>query len=122
MSLLQRVERAQQIAEKANGGAMVPVMAPAPPTPPTAAQLAGREDLLRQVRLRLQAEIISAFDTILDATPEAIREKISGMVDRVIELHGFAVTGNERQRLIVEMATNDTGFWPTRRALTHEHS
>ena len=120
MSLLQRVERAQQIAEKANGGAMVPVMAPAPPTPPTAAQLAGREDLLRQVRLRLQAEIISAFDTILDATPEAIREKISGMVDRVIELHGFAVTGNERQRLIVEMANDVTGFGPLEPLLKDE--
>jgi pilus assembly protein CpaF len=120
MSLLQRVERAQQIAEKANGGAMVPVMAPAPPTPPTAAQLAGREDLLRQVRLRLQAEIISAFDTILDATPEAIREKISGMVDRVIELHGFAVTGNERQRLIIEMANDVTGFGPLEPLLKDE--
>jgi pilus assembly protein CpaF len=120
MSLLQRVERAQQIAEKANGGAMVPVMAPAPPPPPTAAQLAGREDLLRQVRLRLQAEIISAFDTILDATPEAIREKISGMVDRVIELHGFAVTGNERQRLIIEMANDVTGFGPLEPLLKDE--
>ena len=120
MSLLQRVERAQQIAEKASGGAMVPVMAPAPPPAPTAAQLAGREDLLRQVRLRLQAEIISAFDSILDATPEAIREKISGMVDRVIELHGFAVTGNERQKLIIEMANDVTGFGPLEPLLKDE--
>jgi pilus assembly protein CpaF len=120
MSLLQRVERAQQIAEKADGGAMVPVMAPAPPPPPTAAQLAGREGLIRQVRLRLQAEIIAAFDSILDATPEAIQEKISGMVDRVIELHGFAVTGNERQRLIVEMANDVTGFGPLEPLLKDE--
>jgi pilus assembly protein CpaF len=121
MSLLQRVERAQQVAEVANGGAMVPVMAPpivAPP--PTPAQLAGREDLLRQVRLRLQAEIISAFDSILDATPEAIREKISGMVDRVIDLHGFAVTGNERARLIEEMANDVTGFGPLEPLLKDE--
>jgi pilus assembly protein CpaF len=120
MSLLQRVERAQQVAEVAKGGEMVPVMAPPPPPPQTAAQMAGREDLLRQVRLRLQAEIISAFDSLLDGTPTAIREKISGMVDRVIDLHGFAVTRDERLRLIEEMANDVTGFGPLEPLLKDE--
>jgi hypothetical protein len=45
MSLLQRVERAQQASETPNAAALVPVMAPPPPQ--TAAQVSGREDLLR---------------------------------------------------------------------------
>jgi pilus assembly protein CpaF len=120
MSLLQRVERAQQGAEAANGGALVPVMAPPPPPQQTAAQVAGREDLLRNVMLRLQAEIISAFDSLLEGTPEAIKEKIAGMVDRVIDLHGFAVTRDERLRLIDQMANDVTGFGPLEPLLKDE--
>jgi len=110
MSLLQRVERAQQATETPNAAALVPVMAPPPPQ--TAAQVSGREDLLRTIRLHLQAEVISAFDTLLDAKVTDVRTKIEGIVDRTIALHGFAVTRVERLRLIDEMANDVTGFGP----------
>jgi pilus assembly protein CpaF len=110
MSLLQRVERAQQAAETPNAAALVPVMAPPPPQ--TAAQVSGREDLLRTIRLHLQAEVISAFDTLLDAKVTDVRTKVEGIVDRTIALHGFAVTRDERLRLLDEMANDVTGFGP----------
>jgi pilus assembly protein CpaF len=118
MSLLQRVERAQQGADPANAGAMVPV-AP-PPPPPSAATLAGREELLRNVRLRLQVEVISAFDTLLDVSPADARAKIEGIVDRTITLHGYAVTRDERVRLIEQMANDVTGFGPLEPLLKDE--
>jgi pilus assembly protein CpaF len=119
MSLLQRVERAQQEASSPNAGQPVPVMAPvlAPQTP---AQVAGREDLLRSIRLRLQAEVISAFDTLLDDKVTDIPTKITGIVDRTIALHGFAVTRDERLRLIDEMANDVTGFGPLEPLLKDE--
>jgi pilus assembly protein CpaF len=119
MSLLQRVERAQQEASSPNAGQPVPVMAPvlAPQTP---AQVAGREDLLRSIRLRLQAEVISAFDTLLDEKVTDIPTKITGIVDRTIALHGFAVTRDERLRLIDEMANDVTGFGPLEPLLKDE--
>jgi pilus assembly protein CpaF len=118
MSLLQRVERAQQAAEGANAP-VVPV-APPPPTPPSSASTASREEMLRNVRLRLQAEVISSFDSLLDAPDTAIREKVEGMIDRVIGLHGFAVTRDERVRLIEQMANDVTGFGPLEPLLKDE--
>jgi pilus assembly protein CpaF len=84
----------------------------APPPPQTAAQVSGREDLLRTIRLHLQAEVITAFDTLIDAKATEVRAKIEGIVDRTIALHGFAVTRDERLRLIDEMANDVTGFGP----------
>jgi len=97
---------------------MVPVMA-APP-PQTQAQVAGREELMRNVRLRLQAEVIGAFDTLLDVKATDIRAKIEAIVDRTIDLHGFAVTRDERLRLIDEMANDVTGFGPLEPLLKDE--
>ena len=77
MSLLQRVEQAQKRAEAAEAAeateatALVPAKAkaaaPAPaPMPQSPAQVAAREELLRDIRARLQDEVIGAFDTLLD--------------------------------------------------------
>ncbi len=115
MSLLQRVERAQQGADSSNAVAVVPVAPPAPtPSSP------GRDDMLRNVRLRLQAEVISSFDSLLEGPDTAIRGKVEGMIDRVIDLHGFAVTRDERVRLIEEMANDVTGFGPLEPLLKDE--
>jgi pilus assembly protein CpaF len=120
MSLLQRVERAQRATEASDTGALVPVMPPAPPTPQTASQIAGREELLRNVRLQLKTEIIVSFDSLLDVTPAEARTRIEGIVDRMITLHGFAVTRDERVRLIEEMANDVTGFGPLEPLLKDE--
>src|SRR6266699_2644861 len=112
MSLLQRVERAQQAAEAAESNALVPV-APAPPPPPAAAaRTPAREELLLDIRVRLQDEVIGAFDTLLDVSATDIRTKVEGIVDRVIAQNGFAVTRTERIRLVDEMVDELTGFGP----------
>jgi pilus assembly protein CpaF len=152
MSLLQRVERAQQAIKAAespvapDAGAevsevdaieasatelpsiapssapLVPVMATSPIyKPPVSVHGPSglrqpltpvREDLLREVRLRLQAEVVVAFHELLDAKETEVRGKIEALVDRVIGLHGFALTGDEHQRLVGEMVHDITGFGP----------
>ncbi|PYO11985.1 MAG: type II secretion system protein E, partial [Gemmatimonadetes bacterium] len=110
MSLLQRVERAQQEAEIQNAG----------PTPSALAaaqskriQVRTRDELLRDIRLRLQDEVIGAFDSLLDVTdPADLHRKVEGIVDRTIGLDGFAVTRDERVRLIEELAAEITGLGP----------
>ena len=152
MSLLQRVERAQQAiraseAMAASGGdaplpdmeaieasttglslVAIPVASPvpveaSPPVAPTPVGPSGtnglkqprtpvREDLLHEVRLRLQAEGVGAFHDLLEAKDTEVRPKIEALVDRVIGQNGFALTGDERVRLISEMVHDITGFGP----------
>ena len=71
-----------------------------------------REDLIREVRLRLQKEVVGAFKTLLDAKENEVNERIEQLVDRVIGGGGFAVTRDERARLVEEMVHDVTGFGP----------
>jgi pilus assembly protein CpaF len=133
MSLLRRVERAQQAAELANGmvtsgtQAPVPVMAvtppPAPPpvAPPPAARVPpassqsgvqSRSDLMREIRMRLQGEVVNAFDSLLDAETTDVRPRIEGIVDRTLAANDFVVTRDERARFVDELANDVTGFGP----------
>jgi pilus assembly protein CpaF len=110
MSLMQRVERAQQgAADTASAGALVPVMPVVPPTPSRAAE---REELLRNARLSLQEEVVGAFGSLVDATPAEARVKIEALVDRVMVQQGFVVTRDERLRLVMEMVNDVTGLGP----------
>ena len=118
MSLMQRVERAQKGAVEQPPSANVPVPVMAPTA--TAKSSPGREDLLREVRIRLQTEIVSAFNDLLDVSPEEVRERIAGIVDGVISRHDFAVTRDERLRLIEEMVHDVTGFGPLEPLLADE--
>ena len=113
MSLMQRVERAQQGADGSKGpGANGTSVVPIPLAPATHERNPVRETLLHEVRLRLQTEIVSAFNELLDISQEEVRGKVQGIVDRVIDLHGFAVTREERARLVEEMVHDVTGFGP----------
>ncbi len=138
MSLLQRVARAGQQAGNATEkpeapgapGAPPPAAAPGQPVPPvppaasvppaapapptrTLPRAPGREELLRNLRLRLQGEVIGAFDGVLSASGSAeIRGKIAEIVDRVIAQHEFAVTRDERLRLVEETVNELTGLGP----------
>jgi pilus assembly protein CpaF len=109
MSLLRRVERAQQEADNQDVGALVPVP---PPPQPTQPRSPARQDMLREIKVRLQAEVIGAFDTLLDAEPREVRGMIERIVDRSVAKQGFAVTRDERLRLIEEMIDDVTGFGP----------
>ena len=141
MSLLQRVERAQKArelqqqqgtpeqVELTRSGALVPVMAPADPTPPPPKALPllppqprspARDALLREIRHRLVAEVISAFDTLLDDKATDVRAKIEGIVDRTVYANGFAVTREERLRLVDELSDDVTGFGPLEPFLNDE--
>jgi pilus assembly protein CpaF len=118
-SLMQRVERAQQGGDTSTPKAVAPV-APPPPAPQTGTRLAEREELLRNVRLRLQAEVVTAFDSLLDTTPAEANTKIEGLVDRVISQGAFAVTREERLRLVQEMVNDVTGLGPLEPLLKDE--
>jgi pilus assembly protein CpaF len=118
MSLLQRVERAQQRAE---AQAATPTTAPPePPAPPTAppvtlnpAQVAAREGSLRSVRLALVDEVSSESHSLFESSdPADLRAKVEGIVDRVINAKGFVVTKAERQRLVEELVGEVTGLGP----------
>ena len=71
-----------------------------------------RDDLIRDVRLRLQREVVNAFAALLEAKDEDVQKKIEPLVDRVIAQNGFAVTREERSRLVEEMVHDVTGFGP----------
>jgi pilus assembly protein CpaF len=120
MSLLRRVERAQQALASPGTGELVPVMAPPPLLPPQP-RTPAREALLHEIRTRLVGEVINAFDTLLDDKATDIRGKIEGIVDRTLAANGYAVTRDERLRLVDEMADDVTGFGPLE-PLLHDES
>ncbi|MCU0294345.1 MAG: hypothetical protein MUF10_20550, partial [Thermoanaerobaculaceae bacterium] len=70
MSLLQRLESAQQATSTQGAGeppgAGTPARVP-PPSDPRLAQVAARGDRLRDIRLRLVDEVVGASDTLFDA-------------------------------------------------------
>ncbi|MBI3749989.1 MAG: CpaF family protein, partial [Chloroflexi bacterium] len=69
--------------------------------------------MLRGIRLRLVEETIGAFDPKLDVKNAAdVRAKIEGIVDRVLAVNEFAVTRDERIRLVEEMIDEVTGLGP----------
>jgi pilus assembly protein CpaF len=130
MSLLQRMERAQKKASQqaadaaattAAGGTAAPT-APAPPAPtastvPAPSGLSGREELLRQIRLRLQDQVVAEFRADTELTVVEIRGRVSGIIEKVIAGQGSVVTRDERTRLIEEVIDDLTGFGPIERYL-----
>jgi pilus assembly protein CpaF len=124
MSLLERQQKAQAAAETraatpvqptAAGGDAPPVIVPAATAGqpiPTGARNPAREGMLHEIRVRLQTEVIGAFDTLLVGESGQMNKKIEGMVDRVIAANGYAVTGPERVRLVQEMIQEIVGFGP----------
>ena len=122
MSLSQRVERAQQ---KKGGTGDAP---PAPdesralvPAPQEAPRSSGREEMLRGITHRLEDEVVTTFDANLDIkNSDEVRAKITRMVDRVIGQYEFAVTSDERMKLIDEMIHEVTGLGPLEPFLADE--
>src|ERR1051325_9575792 len=106
---------AATVAEAPPGTFVPAVIKPAEPGRPAMQQLSrnpAREELLHDIRVRMQTQVINAFDTLLDGTPTDTRTKIEGIVDRVINENGYAVTRDERVRLVQEMIDEITGFGP----------
>ena len=110
MSLSRRIERAQQRTDLEETGVDV-VAAPAPAPQPS--QVAAREEWLRDIRRRLQDEVIKASDTLLavDAGADSHKE-VAAVVDRFLAANGVASTRDERLRLIDEVIAEVGGFGP----------
>jgi pilus assembly protein CpaF len=71
-----------------------------------------REGLHQDIRVRLQREVIGAFDTLLEGEAGTMNAKIEGLVDKVLSANNFAVTRDERGRFVQEMIQEITGFGP----------
>jgi pilus assembly protein CpaF len=96
-----------------NGSAPVAIpVGPAPSAGLRPTRTPVRDDLIREVRLQLQAAVEGAFKTLLDAKEKDVQRTIEELVDRVIAKGGFAVTREERVRLVEEMVHDVTGFGP----------
>jgi pilus assembly protein CpaF len=94
-------------------GSNLPAIIPeAKPVKPSGPRTVAREEMIHDLRIKMQGEVINAFDTLLDGTAIDTRTKIEGIVDRVIEANNFAVTRDERVRLVEEMIHEITGFGP----------
>jgi pilus assembly protein CpaF len=112
MSLIERVERAQQRVDAPDAPvrAPVPVM---PQAPMSADRLAARDELLRAFRLRLQDEVMASFDALLDvANPAELRTKVEAIVEKVMTMGTFAVTTSERAHLVEELIGEIGGLGP----------
>jgi pilus assembly protein CpaF len=95
-------------------GTLVPALIPEKDTKKPAAgpRNAVREQMFNDIRIKMQGEVINAFDTLLDGTATDTKTKIEGIVDRVILANNHAVTRDERLRLVDEMVHEITGFGP----------
>jgi len=99
MSLLRRIERVQQGADTPSPGAVGLVRA-------------ARSDSLTNIRARLQDEVVRAYDTLLDADATDVNGKVEAIVDRIIAVDGFAMTRDERLRLIEDVIAEARGLGP----------
>ena len=97
-------------------GSNLPAVIPKTPaeSAPTAQRRrdSAREELHQDIRVRLQREVIGAFDSLLDGEAGTINGKIEGLVDRVLSANNFAVTRDERGQFVQEMIQEITGFGP----------
>jgi pilus assembly protein CpaF len=114
MALIGRIQKAQQAADVAETGKPAPVEPSGPQRQARAPALApAREQLLRDVRIRLRDEVIGAFDSRMDVSNEAeVRSRIEDVVDRIVGAQGFALARAERLRLIEDLIDELTGLGP----------
>jgi pilus assembly protein CpaF len=75
---------------------------------------------MREIRMRLQGEVVNAFDSLLDAETTDVRPRIEGIVDRTLAANDFVVTKEERARFVDELANDVTGFGPLEPFLNDE--
>ena len=91
----------------------VAVATPAPGIPARNPQATAREGLLRDIRLRLVDQIVSESQALFGATDAAeVHARVGTLVDRIIAANGYAVTRDERARLVDEVVAEIGGFGP----------
>jgi pilus assembly protein CpaF len=125
MSLSSRIERLQQQQQERDAAsgpasaststAVVPVATGAP------ARLAAREELLQDIRRRLQVAVISDSNALFESTGGTeLRAHVESIVDRFLVANGFALTRDERVRLVDEVIAEVTGLGPLEPLLADE--
>jgi pilus assembly protein CpaF len=110
MSIQKRMERIHQGA--GGQGAEVRGTDSQVPAVRNPASSAARDTLLRDLRLRLRAEASRESNSLSAASADDLRGLIEAMVDRVIDRTGYAVTRDERLRLIDVMVSEIVGLGP----------
>ena len=92
-----------------------------PPAVFSKVQLNARDALLRDIRQRLQGEVMGAFETLLNIDdPAELQRKVEGLVERIVRSHEFAVTRDERARLVSELVGEVGGLGPLDALLADE--
>ncbi len=114
MSLLQRVERAQRGADTPLTGTDVAIAKPGQgKEPPKAPRASTREARLAEIRSLAQTEVIGSFEALLEASDTTtVRTTIAAIISRIIDAHGFSVTGDERRAIVEEIVNEVTGLGP----------
>ncbi len=115
MSLTSRIERAQQAATDAPGSAEAKPATSAVATVPIGApaNYAAREEWLREVRRRLQDEVVGSSHALFEASKTSdLRTAVDAILERFIVANGLAVTRGERNRLAEEVIAEVSGLGP----------
>src|SRR5260221_9361148 len=124
MSLLRPAEKVDKRGATPDGGKKPPVARDVTRVAATPAKVnrdSGREQVLREIRGRVQAQVVGAFDTLLDVTePADVRNKVTGIVEQTIVQGSFSLTRDERLRLVEEVVDEIAGFGPIEPLLSDE--
>jgi pilus assembly protein CpaF len=129
LSLRERVERTQRNAgtgAEAGTPAGAEVAVAKIPEPPVAPKGGGRlpprDELLADIRRRLQQEVIDSFESLIEAAdqPAEVRNRIVSVVDRIIIEQNFSVTRDERLNIVEEVVQEITGYGPIEPYLNDE--
>src|SRR3990170_29931 len=89
-----------------------PLSTPVPRPSSSSTHILAREDLLHDIRLRLQGEIGNVSTSLLDSSATDVQGTIEGVVDRFLRANDFALTGAERQHLVDELVGEVEGLGP----------
>jgi pilus assembly protein CpaF len=113
LSLRERVERTQRNAEEGVEVAVAKIPEP-PVAPKGGGRLPPRNELLADIRRRLQEEVIESFESLIEAAdqPAEVRNRIVSVVDRIIIGQNFSVTRDERLSIVEEVVQEITGYGP----------
>jgi pilus assembly protein CpaF len=128
MSLSSRIERIAQQGQAqdqatTDGPPRLEPSSRAVVTMPTGApaQIAAREEWLRDIRRRLQVEVVNDSNSLFKGIGgTGLRPQVEGIVDRFLTLNALALTRDERLRLVEEVVAEVTGLGPLEPLLADE--
>jgi pilus assembly protein CpaF len=89
-------------------------------SPLAVGQSAARAEMLREIRFRLQDELSSASTGLLGADKADVQTGMEMLVDRMVRENDFAITGEERRRLVQDLVGEIGGLGPLEPLLADE--